>query len=64
MTILDKNLAIWSKMVIEDTAMMVSTKPNLRRPSLRCNDGVVHFGSVKTKNPICDKDWPIGVLIF
>ncbi len=50
------NLEFWSKTVVEDTAIMVVTEPNFTRPSFRCNEGVVQFGSITTKYPMCDND--------
>ncbi len=43
---------------------MVVTEPNITRPLFRCNEGAVRFGSVLTKYPMCDNDWPVGVLIL
>jgi hypothetical protein len=59
-----KNLAIWSKTVVEDTTMMASTEPNFTRPLFRCNEGAFQFGSVMTKYPMCDNDRPTVVLIL
>ncbi len=44
--------------------MMASTEPNFTRPLLRCNEGAVQFGSVKAKYPMCDNNWPMGLLIL
>jgi hypothetical protein len=44
--------------------MMVVTGLNFTRPTFRCNEGALQFGSVTTKYPMCDNDRPMGVLIF
>ncbi len=58
------NLEFWSKTVVEDITMMVVAQPNFTRPSFRCNEGALQFGSVMTKYPMCHDDRPIGVLIL
>ncbi len=58
------NLEFWSKTVVEDIAMIVVTEPNLHIPLLRVNEGMLHFGSVTTKYPMCDNDWLTVVLIL
>jgi hypothetical protein len=40
------NFAIWSKMAVEDTAMMLVTGLNLHSPSERYNEGALHFRPV------------------
>jgi hypothetical protein len=57
-------LAIGSKTIVEDTTMMAFTDSNFTRPSFRCNEGSLLFGSVTTKYPMCDNDRPTGVLIL
>ncbi len=42
--------------------MVDVTEPNFTRPSFRCNEGVLQFGSVTTKYLMCDNDWPMGAL--
>ncbi len=59
-----KNLAICSKMVVEDTTMMASTAPNFTRPLFGCNEGVVQFGSVTAKYLMCGNNRPMGVLVL
>jgi hypothetical protein len=44
--------------------MMVVTEPNFTRPSFRCNEGALKFGSVMTKYLMCDNDQLMGVLIL
>ena len=47
---------------IEESAMMVSTEPNLHRP-LRCNTDAPHFGSVQTQYPMhaIDRSWGVSI---
>jgi hypothetical protein len=42
--------------------MMVVTDLNSTRPLFRVNEGALQFGSVTTKYPMCDNDWPTEVL--
>jgi hypothetical protein len=43
--------------------MIVITEPNFTIPLFRCYEGALQFGSVMTKYPMCDNDWPMGELI-
>ncbi len=58
------NLELWSKTVVENTSMMVVTKPNFTRPLFRCDEGALQFSSVMNKYQMCDDDRPMGVLIL
>jgi hypothetical protein len=58
-----KNLAIWSKTVVEDTGMMVSTVQFWHRPLSGCQECASPNCTVGTNYWRSDYDQPMGVLI-
>jgi hypothetical protein len=58
-----KNLSIWSKMVVENTAMMVSTMPKWHSSLSGCLEAAAKFVRVTHQHSMRNGNWPMGVLI-
>jgi hypothetical protein len=52
-----KNLAIWSKTVVDDTAMMVSTLPKWHSSLSGYLEAAAEFGGVTHQHSIFDEEW-------
>jgi hypothetical protein len=58
-----KKKSFWSKTVVEDIAMMVSTLPKWHNSLSGCVEAAEEFGGVMHQYWIRYGDWPMGVLI-